>query len=113
MRQPSARELRAVVFELDNTLLRSSIGARRGLLIAAELISAELKKNGHLYGQRNLFKQLQLIDHEMLRRKYLYNRDVWWGTLLHKLVVGTRFAGIHRVTVRYWEADVTNSPPCL
>jgi len=111
MRQPSARELRAVVFDLDNTLLRSSIGARRGLLIAAELISAELKKNGHIYGQRNLFKQLQLIDHEMLRRKYLYNRDVWWRTLLHKLGLGTRFPWIHRVTLRYWDAYATNSPP--
>src|SRR6266540_691657 len=111
MRQPSARELRAVVFDLDNTLLRSSIGARRGLLIAAELISAELKKNGHIYGQRNLFKQLQLIDHEMLRRKYLYNRDVWWRTLLGELGLSARFPWIHRVTLRYWDAYAANSPP--
>src|SRR5438094_2273614 len=111
MRQPSARELRAVVFDLDNTLLRSSIGARRGLLIAAELISAELKKNGHSYGQQNLFKRLRLIDHEMLRRKYLYNRDVWWRILLGKLGLSTRFPWIHRVTLRYWEAYAANSPP--
>src|SRR6266705_4948182 len=111
MRQPPARELRAVVFDLDNTLLRSSIGARQGLLIAAELISAELKKNGHIYEQRNLFKRLRLIDHEMLRRKYLYNRDVWWRTLLGRLGLGNRFPWIHRVTLRYWDAYSANSPP--
>jgi len=111
MRQPPARELRAVVFDLDNTLLRSSIGARQGLLAAARLISAELKKKGHSYGQRDLFKRLRLIDHEMLRRKYLYNRDVWWRTLLGELGLSTRFPWIHRVTLRYWDAYAANSPP--
>src|SRR5436309_8702787 len=111
MRQLQARELRAVVFDLDNTILRSSIGARQGLLTAARLISAELKKNGHSYGQQNLFKRLRLIDHEMLRRKYLYNRDVWWRILLGKLGLSTRFPWIHRVTLRYWEAYAANSPP--
>ncbi|HEX9197673.1 MAG TPA: HAD family hydrolase [Candidatus Bathyarchaeia archaeon] len=111
MRQPPARELSAVVFDLDNTILRSSIGARQGLLTAARLISAELKKNGHSYGQRNLFKRLRLIDHEMLRRKYLYNRDVWWRTLLGELGLSTRFPWIHRATLRYWDAYEANSPP--
>src|SRR6266705_4185913 len=111
MRQPPARELSAVVFDLDNTILRSSIGARQGLLTAARLISAELKKNGHSYGQRNLFKRLRLIDHEMLRRKYLYNRDVWWRTLLGELGLGKRLPWIHPVTLRYWDAYAANSPP--
>src|SRR6266568_6031640 len=111
MRQPPARELSAVVFDLDNTILRSSIGARQGLLIAAKLISVELKKDGHSYGQRNLFKRLRLIDHEMLRRKYLYNRDVWWRTLLGELGLSTRFPWIHRATLRYWDAYEANSPP--
>ena len=105
-----ARELRAVVFDLDNTILRSSIGARQGLITAARLISAELK-NRHSYGQRDLFKRLRLIDHEMLRRKYLYNRDVWWRTLLGELGLSTRFPWIHRVTLRYWDVYAAESPP--
>jgi len=111
MHQPQAHDLRAVVFDLDNTLLRSSIGARHGLLTAAKTISAELKKNDHHHGYRDLFRRLRLIDREMMRRKNLYNRDVWWRTLLAELGLGTRLPWIHRVTVRYWEAYAANSPP--
>jgi FMN phosphatase YigB (HAD superfamily) len=82
----AASDIRAVVFDLDNTLLRSTIGARRGLLVAAKLISDELKKKGHVYSDRSLFSRLQWIDREMLRRKFLYNRDVWWKTLLAELL---------------------------
>jgi putative hydrolase of the HAD superfamily len=103
--------LRAVVFDLDNTLLRSTVGARRGLTVAAKLISVELKKKGYTYGYENLFKRLQLIDREMLGRKFLYNRDVWWKTLLHELDIETHFPWIHRVTLRYWDAYAANSPP--
>jgi putative hydrolase of the HAD superfamily len=105
------RDIHAVVFDLDNTLLRSTIGARRGLLVAAKLISDELKKKGQFYSDRSLFTRLQWIDREMLRRKFLYNRDVWWKTLLAELGFGDRFPWIHRVTLRYWDAYATNSPP--
>jgi putative hydrolase of the HAD superfamily len=111
VRPVSKSTLRAVVFDLDNTLLQSRIGARRGLLVAAKLVSAELKKNGYSYGYLNLFKRLQHIDREMLGRKFLYNRDVWWKTLLHELGIETHFPWIHRVTLRYWVAYAANSPP--
>jgi putative hydrolase of the HAD superfamily len=107
----AASDIRAVVFDLDNTLLRSTIGARRGLLVAAKLISDELKKKGQPYSEQSLFTRLQWIDREMLRRKFLYNRDVWWKTLLAELGFGNRFPWIHRVTLRYWDAYAANSPP--
>ena len=105
------RQIRAVVFDLDNTLLRSTIGARRGLQVAAKLIAAELRKKGRTYSERNLFRRLKWIDREMLGRKFLYNRDVWWKTLLGELDFGTRVPWIHRVTLRYWDAYASNSPP--
>jgi putative hydrolase of the HAD superfamily len=107
----SSRELRAVVFDLDNTLLRSTIGARRGLQEAAILISSQLKKKSLIYSDSSLFRRLQWIDREMLGRKFLYNRDVWWKTLLAELAVGTRFPWIHQVTLRYWNTYEANSPP--
>ncbi|HEX4920556.1 MAG TPA: HAD-IA family hydrolase, partial [Candidatus Bathyarchaeia archaeon] len=105
------RELRAVVFDLDNTLLRSRIGARRGLRVAAKIISSQLKKKGLTYSESNLFRRLQWIDREMHTRKFLYNRDVWWKELLDELGVGTRFPWIHRITLQYWMAYADNSPP--
>ena len=106
-----SKEIRAVVFDLDNTLLRSTIGAGRGLQIAAKLISIELKKEGRFYSPENLFRRLKWIDREMIRRKFLYNRDVWWKTLLAELDFGTRVPWIHCVTLRYWDAYKSNSPP--
>ena len=105
------KEIRAVVFDLDNTLLRSLVGARRGLQIAAKLISAELRKKGRIYSEASLFRRLQWIDREMIRRKFLYNRDVWWKNLLTELDLGTRYPWIHRITLRYWDAYASNSPP--
>src|SRR5439155_2847345 len=61
-----AREIEAVVFDLDNTLLRSPIGARLSLLAVAKLVSKQLKKNGYSMGHVRLFEHLRRIDHEML-----------------------------------------------
>ncbi len=47
----------------------------------------------------------------MLARKFLYNRDVWWKTLLAELDFSTRVPWIHRVTLRYWDTYAKNSPP--
>ncbi|HYY91684.1 MAG TPA: HAD-IA family hydrolase [Candidatus Dormibacteraeota bacterium] len=103
--------MRAVVFDLDNTLLRSTIGARKGLLTAAHLITAELKKMGQFYGEGSLFTRLRWIDREMLGSKFLYNRDVWWKTLLGELGLSSRVPWLHRVTLKYWDAYAKNSPP--
>ncbi len=111
MRIFPARRIRAIVFDLDNTLLRSTIGARRGLLVAAKMISTELNKKDGSYSEQDLFRRLQWIDREMLVRKFLYNRDVWWKTLLAELGFDSRFPWIHRVTLKYWDAYEANSPP--
>lgn len=47
----------------------------------------------------------------MLGRKFLYNRDIWWKTLLAELGNSDRVPWIHRVTLRYWDAYASNSPP--
>lgn len=107
-----SKAVRAVVFDLDNTLLRSTIGARRGLQIAAKLISIELKTKGQIYSPANIFRRLQWIDREMIRRKFLYNRDVWWKTLFKELGLKRMDPKwIHHVTLQYWNSYAANSPP--
>ena len=112
MRVFPSRDIRAVVFDLDNTLLKSKIGARRGLLVAAKLISNELEGKGYSYGYTALFRKLQSIDREMLGWKQRYNRDHWWKTLIKQLgLKRLNPAWIHKTTQGYWEAYAENSPP--
>jgi len=70
-----------------------------------------LRKEGIRYSEANLFRKLRLIDLEMHGRKFLYNRDVWWETLLKHLGLSKlRGPWIHETTVRYWKTYAGASP---
>jgi FMN phosphatase YigB (HAD superfamily) len=77
----------------------------------AGIISKRLRGEGYHYSQANLFRKLRLIDLEMHGRKFLYNRDVWWETLLKDLKL-TKLKGpwIHATTLRYWTTYSRASP---
>jgi putative hydrolase of the HAD superfamily len=100
-----------VVFDLDNTLIQSKKGARRALRVVAGISAKRLRKEGIRYSKQNLFRKLRLIDQEMHGRKFLYNRDVWWETLL-KLLSLSKLKGpwIHKTTLRYWKTYAEASP---
>ena len=100
------------MFDLDNTLLRSPIGARLALLNVAKIVSKQLKKNGYSMGQVRLFEHLRRIDREMLGRKFRYNRDVWWKTLFKELGLKRMDPKwIDDLTLQYWRVYAANSPP--
>ena len=70
-----------------------------------------MRKEGIRYSEANLFRKLRLIDLEMHGRKFLYNRDVWWETLLKHLGLSKlRGPWIHETTVRYWKTYAGASP---
>ena len=70
-----------------------------------------MRKEGIRYSEANLFRKLRLIDLEMHGRKFLYNRDVWWETLLKQLGLSKlRGPWIHETTVRYWKTYAGASP---
>ena len=52
-----------------------------------------------------------MIDLEMHGRKFLYNRDVWWETLLKELG-SSKLKGpwVHQTTLRYWKTYAQASP---
>jgi len=70
-----------------------------------------LRKEGIRYSEANLFPKLRLIDLEMHGRKFLYNRDVWWETLLKQLGL-SKLKGpwVHETTLRYWKTYAGASP---
>jgi len=70
-----------------------------------------LRKEGYQYAEGNLLRRLRLIDLEMHGRKFLYNRDVWWETLLKQLGLSMLKASwIHGTTLRYWKTYAGASP---
>ncbi len=93
-------------------MIKSKIGEKQGLITAAKLISAQLKKRGQRFGYRKFLARLQQINHEMLGWKQRYNRDLWWKTLLkdyHLKRLSPQF--IHDTTLRYWDAYAKASSP--
>jgi putative hydrolase of the HAD superfamily len=70
-----------------------------------------LRREGYYHSETNVFRRLRLIDLEMHGRKFLYNRDVWWETLLKQLGL-SRLKGpwIHRTTLQYWKTYAQASP---
>ncbi len=70
-----------------------------------------MRKEGPPYSEANLFRKLRLVDLEMHGRKFLYNRDVWWETLLKQLGL-SKLKGpwVHETTLRYWKSYARASP---
>jgi putative hydrolase of the HAD superfamily len=79
--------------------------------VVAEIFAKRLKQEGYHSTEANLFRKLRLIDLEMHGRKFLYNRDVWWQTLLKELGL-SKLKGpwIHETTLRYWKTYAGASP---
>jgi putative hydrolase of the HAD superfamily len=79
--------------------------------VVADIFAKRLKKEGYRYTEAILFRKLRLIDLEMHGRKFLYNRDVWWETLLKELGLSRLKAPwIHGTTLRYWKTYAGASP---
>lgn len=105
------RKILAVIFDLDNTLIQSKKGARQGLKTVARIFAKALNQEGLPYSEQNLLRRLRLIDLEMHGRKFLYNRDVWWKTLLRDLQAPQISASwVHQATLRYWQTYAKSSP---
>ena len=105
------RKITAVIFDLDNTLIQSKKGARQGLRAVARIFAKRLNREGLRYSEQDLLRRLRLIDLEMHGRKFLYNRDVWWKTLLRDIRAPKISASwIHQTTLRYWQTYAKSSP---
>ncbi len=111
-------DIRGVVFDLDNTLLQSRLGAAAGLRVAASEISQELRKHGRPFSKLQVLRKLNVIERERrapssgLVPRNLYDRDNWWKLLLkdiHASQIPRQW--IHKTTLQYWDAYQNSSPP--
>ena len=111
MKSLANRQILEVIFDLDNTLIQSKKGARQGLKTVAKIFVKRLNREGFHYSEESLFRRLRLIDLEMHGRKFLYNRDFWWETLLREIRAhGISPSWIRQTTLRYWQTYAKSSP---
>lgn len=118
MEDISRRPIRGVVFDLDNTLIRSRQGSLHALGTVAETMARHLQKFGINHSRTHLLRKLRHIERDRrapesgLVPRALYDRDKWWKTLLKQLdLTGLEGPWIHETTLRYWEAYMKASPP--
>ncbi len=114
----SQATIRGIIFDLDNTLLQSRLGAAQGLRIAASQISLELRKHNLPFSRLQILRKLNVIERDRrapssgLVPRNLYDRDNWWKLLLKQLrAVRIHGPWVHKTTLRYWEAYQSFSPP--
>ena len=111
-------QIRGVVFDLDNTLIKSRQGSLCALRTVSVIIAQHLRNNGHPRSRAELLRRLRQIERDRrapdsgLVPRALYDRDVWWKTLLKELgLAKLQGPWIHRATLRYWDAYMGASPP--
>ena len=111
-------DIRGVVFDLDNTLLQSRLGAAAGLRVAASEISKELKEHGLPFSRLQVLRKLNVIERERrapssgLVPRNLYDRDNWWKLLLRNIhAAQVNGPWLHETTMQYWRAYQGSSPP--
>jgi putative hydrolase of the HAD superfamily len=114
MRQRSTlfEDIRAVLFDLDETLIDAKAGLREAHDRISETLSTFLEQNGVQMGVSLLHSRIKLFDDRM-NRESRYDRDEWWPILISEvrsdLIVSQGFA--HALTIEYWNAYSQRSPP--
>lgn len=114
------KTIRGVVFDLDNTLIKSRQGSIHALRTVSKIIAQHLRDHGFNYGSAHLLRKLRSVERDRrapesgLVPRALYDRDEWWRTLLKQLRL-TKLDGpwVHKTTMRYWDAYMKASPPYM
>ncbi len=96
--------VKAVIFDLDGTLIDSS----KGFLAAHHAVSKRLfshfKSQGIKINDTEIYSKLVKFD-DMMNLKRLYDRDSWWSLFLVDLNVETEFSAKmeKELTSLYWD----------
>src|SRR2546428_5426824 len=106
-----AEDVRAIIFDLDRTLIKSQRGFDKALSEVANFLTQYLKRQGHTISRAKIYGTLRSIA-KLFESHGLYNRDEWWIILLRKLGL-SHLSGkwVHEVTLLYWRAYIAASPP--
>lgn len=108
----SRQRFKAVLFDLDETLIDAQRGLSKAYLEVAEALKRFLEAEGIRVNEASLRRKLQVLDNEM-NRKVRYVRDDWWQELTRRVGVDIVLPDtlIHRLTAIYWRTYARFSRP--
>jgi len=103
--------VKAIIFDVDRTLIVSQSGFNKSLRVATNSLVHYLRKHGVSISKNDVYKSLRPIA-SYFEKRGSYARDEWWDKLLRDIDL-SRLSGpwIHRVTLLYWRTFIAMSPP--
>jgi putative hydrolase of the HAD superfamily len=100
--------IRAIVFDLDRTLIKSQRGSDKALLEVADFF---LKRYGNIVSRGKINRTLRPLA-KSLESQGLYNRDEWWIKLSRRLGLSDlSWNHARKITLLYWRTYVAASIP--
>lgn len=104
--------IRAILFDLDETLIDSSAGLSVAHLAVARELEEYMNKKKIKVNLENILEKIKTIDDSM-NLILEYDRDKWWQILLNKLNIKHRLAPEFKkiLTSKYWSSYVDSVKP--
>jgi len=108
----SSGEVKAVIFDLDETLIDAQKGLRKAHEKITQMINERLKQEKLNLKKSQILREIRSFDDKM-NREVKYDRDKWWQTIVNNLGVNIVLskAFIRKLTMSYWHAYARSSRP--
>jgi len=104
-------DVRAIVFDLDRTLIKSQRGFDKALIEVADFLTQYLKRYGTTGSRRKIHRTMRPLA-KSFESHGLYNRDEWWIILSRRLGLSHLSSNwAHKTTLLYWRAYIATSRP--
>jgi putative hydrolase of the HAD superfamily len=108
----SSRQVKAVIFDLDGTLIDSQKSTREADKKITQMINEHLKHRKLNLTKAQILEEICSFDDKM-NREIKYDRDKWWQIIVNNLGVNMILskAFIRKLTIAYWHAYARSSKP--
>jgi putative hydrolase of the HAD superfamily len=105
-------EIKAVLFDLDETLIDSIQGHTGAHEKVSKLIVEYLEKNRIKIDSEELILQISNLD-DTMNKKFVYDRDKWWPDLIHSVAPKISISEdlTKKLTKEYWKSYAINAKP--
>lgn len=112
MKHPKLENIKAIIFDLDETLIDAQKGLKAAQKATAEKITKHYSTKQLQLETKQLTQKLSEFDDEM-NRKRKYNRNEWWPLFLKRIGVDDDLSGslIEELTETYWSTYEDSATP--